>query len=89
MKLVETKILEKHVHMRYADNDDPAKATEWVDIQVPIASLKLPAPSGIEIALGNPETRLLSTIKQAALRYARDEIIGVETQRLASVPGTH
>jgi hypothetical protein len=80
MKLVETKISETAVHMRYADNPDSAKATAWIDFQVPIADLVV--PNSPESPLGELESHYLAVIRQAALRHAR-EIIGAETQRLA------
>jgi hypothetical protein len=81
MKLVETKISETAVHMRYADNPDLAKANQWIDFQVPLDALKF-LDHGGERALGNIEERYLGVIRVAALRYAR-EIIAAETQRLS------
>ena len=85
MQLVETKISGTMVYMRYADNPDSAKATKWVDFQVPLALLELPSSQGDD-PLGNPESRYLGSIQQAALRYARD-LIGAETQALADRVG--
>jgi hypothetical protein len=82
MQLVETKISETTVQMRYADNPDSAKATVWIDFQVPLKDLTLP-DADQEYPLGDIEIRYLGSIRQAALRYAR-ELIGEETQRLAS-----
>lgn len=81
MKLVETKISENAVHMRYADNPDTTKVTQWVDFQVPLADLKY-VDHGIERQLGKLEDRYFVEIQLAALRYARDAI-GAETQRLS------
>jgi hypothetical protein len=85
MKLIETKILGTTIRMRYADNADPLKATQWLDFQVPLADLSLPAVD-TEYPLGDPEKRYLGSIRQAALRYVRN-VIAAETQRLASLPG--
>ena len=85
MKLIETTVLEKMVRMRYADNVDPVKATQWIDFQVPLALLELPSVNG-DHPLGDPESRYLGSIQQAALRYARD-LIGAETQALADRVG--
>ena len=81
MKLVETRISEKFVYMRYADNPDTTKATQWVDFQVPIAALKVADQNG-EYPLGEIEKRHLGSIRGAAARYAR-EILAEETQRLS------
>ncbi|MBJ7542335.1 hypothetical protein [Rhodomicrobium udaipurense] len=80
MKLIETTITGTSVRMRYADHEDAAKATQWVDFQVPISELHLPS----ETALGDPEPRSLALVRLAALRYARD-VIGSETQRLSNL----
>ena len=85
MELIETKISKTSVHMRYANNLDPAKATQWIDFQVPFDGLTLPAANG-DYPLGDPESRFLGSIQQAALRYVRD-VIGAETQGLASRVG--
>jgi hypothetical protein len=81
MKLIETKILETTVRMRYADDADPAKASQWIDFQVPLAELL--SPNG-RVELGDPESRYLAEIRLVALRYVRDAI-GAETQRLSSL----
>jgi len=83
MKLVQTSVTETAVHMRYADHTDPSKAAFWVDFQVPLIELKVPAGQG-EDKLGNPELRLLSEAQLGALRYARG-LIGDETQRLSKL----
>ncbi len=80
MKLIATTITETAVRMRFADAEDETRATKWIDFQVPLDGLKLPSDTG----LGDPETHFLATVRQAALRYARD-IIGDETRRLASL----
>lgn len=82
MQLVQTNISESSIRMRFANNADPAKATEWIDFQFPLAVLK--APVGPTAALGDPETRYLAEIRLAALRHVRD-VIGDETQRLSGL----
>lgn len=85
MELIETKISKTSVHMRYADNPDPAKAREWFDFQVPLEGLTLPTANG-DYPLGDHESRYLGSIQQAALRRVRDAI-GAETQALADRVG--
>jgi hypothetical protein len=51
MKLIETTITDKSVRMRYADNEDAAAASEWIDFQVPLAKLE----HAEKTALGDPE----------------------------------
>jgi hypothetical protein len=86
MEHVETTILATTIRMRYANDPDRAKATEWFEFEVPIAPLSLPSASG-DIALGELRTRLLASVELATLRYVRDAI-GAETQRLAGL-GRH
>ena len=83
MKLVETKISETAIYMRYADNPDIAKAMVWIDFQVAIADL---IAVDQRTPLGDVEERYLAEIHLAALRHVRDTI-GVETQRLSSLAG--
>jgi hypothetical protein len=42
MQLVKTAMTGSTVWLRFADHDDLAKAKEWIDVQVPIAALKIP-----------------------------------------------
>jgi hypothetical protein len=86
MKLVETKISEIAVHMRYADNPDSAKATTWVDFQVPIAGLR----DGVEhrqSPLDQLEKRFLGSIQEAALLYVQD-VIAKEIRATATRRGS-
>src|SRR5215211_2843343 len=81
MKWVETTITENSVHVRLADDADPAKAAHWVDCQMPIAKLvqRSDAP------LPNPPGSLpLAAIQAAALRAARASI-DEEIARLSSL----
>jgi hypothetical protein len=56
MKLVETTITENSVHVRLADDADPAKAVRWVDCRMPIDELvrdsgtSLPNPDLLQLA---------------------------------------
>jgi hypothetical protein len=84
VKLVETKISETSIHMRYADDPDAAKASIWIDFQLPLASLK--NQHNQNELLGDPESQFLAEIRLAALRHVRDAI-GGETQRLSSLAG--
>ncbi len=81
MKLVETRICETMVHLRYADNPDNAEARIWIDFQLPLKDLTLPG-SDMGSPLGDPEIRYLGVIRQAALRHVR-KVLGEETQRIA------
>jgi hypothetical protein len=83
IKLVETAIRPTAVRLRYADHDDPNKATEWIDLQFMAASLKHPKTDN---ALGDLEPRFLLEIQGAALRRARD-VIDTEIQRLRDQEG--
>lgn len=80
MHLIETTITQTAVHMRYANDADRTKATYWIDFQVPLSDLKLPAGQG-EDALGDPQHRLLAEVQVGALRHVRGEV-GAESQRL-------
>ena len=42
MKLVKTSVTDSTVWLRFADNDEAAKAKEWIDVQVPISALTVP-----------------------------------------------
>ena len=84
MMLIETSVSDKSVWMRFADTSDCAKAAHWIDFQVPLSELKVPAGSGTEVLLGDPELQLLSEVRLAALRYVRD-VIGAETRRLSGL----
>jgi hypothetical protein len=81
MTLIETIVSETSIRMRYADHEDPVRATQWLDFKVLIADLKSPDQHNL---LGDPETRFLAEVRLAALRHARD-IIGDETKRLSNL----
>jgi hypothetical protein len=42
MKLIETMVMESEVYVRYADDANPEKATQWLDFQLPLSELKHP-----------------------------------------------
>jgi hypothetical protein len=65
IKLVETNISGVMIYMRYADNPDTAKATQWVDFQVPIADL---IAFDQRTPLRDVEERYLAETHLAALR---------------------
>ena len=81
MQLIETTVLTSSVRMRYADNADATKATEWIDFQVPLGLLAEGEPK-----IDDPELNFLAEIRLAALRRVRD-VIGAETQRLSRLAG--
>jgi hypothetical protein len=80
MKLIETNVSAKSVHMRIADDGDLTKAKSWIDFRLPLDSLTLPS----ETKIGDPELQLLGVIQIAALRYARG-VVADEAQRLAKL----
>lgn len=80
MKIVETTILENSIRMRLADQFDPTKATEWIELLVPMTALRHPRDE--KRPLGDPDTQMVAEVREAALRYARQTIVD-ETQRLA------
>ena len=87
MKLVKTSITDSTVWMRFADDNDPAKAKEWIDVQVPVSALKAPAKKlgmfaqadadwGFTKApspdpLGNPSRQTVGALQVTALRYVK------------------
>ena len=81
MQLIETSVTAASVRMRLADADDPLKATQWVDFQVPIAELRVAHQPGGTQPIGDPESEYLSTIRGSALRRAQDVIVA-EIRRL-------
>jgi hypothetical protein len=85
MKLIETIVTTTSVRMRYADNADAAKASQWVDFQVPLADLKHPE-NQLEMNPEKLESQLLAEIHQAALRCARDALNN-EMRRLSGLRG--
>ena len=83
MKLIETTVTATAVHMRYANDLDPAKATQWVDFQVPIDAVwQAVGPPGTPSI--DPELQGLGEVRLAALRHARG-VIGDETRRLSEL----
>jgi hypothetical protein len=84
-KLVETTISETTVRLRYANENEAAKSTEWIDIQVPLAELLVPHTHQ-PTKIGNPEPYFVAEVRLAALHYVRD-VIGAEIQRLGVVAG--
>jgi hypothetical protein len=59
IKLVETAIRPTTIRLRYADADDPAAATEWIDLHFAAKDLKHPKSGN---PLGNLEPRYLLEI---------------------------
>jgi hypothetical protein len=86
MILLETKILNDSIQMRYADNPDPTQAAEWLEFRAKLLGLVHPYSRGGPQPLGNPEEQFVSESELAALRYMRD-VIGEETQRLSNLVG--
>jgi hypothetical protein len=84
LKLIETTISPTAVRLRYADNSDPTKATQWMDIQAPIAELMEPRRE--QAKLGEAELQYLAELHRAVLQYGRHVING-EIQRLAKQAG--
>lgn len=84
MKRVETKISETSIRLRYADNADPMKASEWMDFQFSIADLHRPNTGGT--ALGHLENRFLEELIGAVLLHAKDAI-DAEIRNLRDIRG--
>lgn len=70
MKLIETCVAETTVRMRFADNADATKASEWIDFQLPTANLKRESDTRIS----TPALVPLGAIRVAALQHVRDVI---------------
>jgi hypothetical protein len=68
IKLVETAIRPTTIRLRYADADDPAAATEWIDLHFDAKDLKHPKTGN---PLGSLGPRYLLEIQAAALHHAR------------------
>jgi hypothetical protein len=101
MKLVKTSMTGSTVWLRFADDDDPAKAKEWVDVQVPIRALKAPAKKlgmfaqadvdwGFTKApsadpLGEVSRQTVGALQLAALRHVKG-LIDLQTRALSSQP---
>jgi hypothetical protein len=79
---VETKILANAIHVRYADNPDPTRATEWLDAQVTMPNAKMPSGT----VLKDPEGHYLAGLRLVALLYARSTA-DAEIQRLQGILG--
>jgi hypothetical protein len=67
--LIETVISGGSIRIRYANDADPTKATEWIDFRIPLSELKSRREEtiGAEAHLYN-----LAEVHLAALRYVRD-----------------
>jgi hypothetical protein len=39
MNVIKTEVTENHVHLRLADQTDPAQATSWIDCRLPRSAL--------------------------------------------------
>jgi hypothetical protein len=81
MKLLKTTVTETTVHMRYADDPDPAKATSWIDFHVPTKALTY-RKGGM---FGDPEAQWLGDIQVAAIRHVRNIIIENSRQTLGKM----
>jgi hypothetical protein len=86
MKLISTSLTDTHIWMRYADNADPTKATQWFEFQVPLADLVHPSSrsSQAPVPLDVPDKEFVGAVRLAALRHVRN-LVGGETQRLTAV----
>lgn len=80
MKHISTTVSETAIHVRYANDPDPAKATEWIDTQVTLPNAKL--PSGTTLA--EPDAHRLAGLRLVALLHARDAA-SEEIQRLSQI----
>ena len=82
MKLIQTTISEISVRLRYADNEDAAKATQWMDFQFPLSDLRNTEDPTRQAR--QPSVQFLAEVQRSALRRARD-VIGEETKRLVTL----
>jgi hypothetical protein len=82
MQLIETKILQNAVYMRLADDPEPQKAAHWIEFRAPLDEL-LFATFSADVPLGDIEKRYLGSVRQSALRYARDKL-SEEIQAIAN-----
>lgn len=77
---IETTISQGGVRVRYANDLDSAKATEWIDVRTLAPNLKM----GSGTRVSDPESHSLAGLRVAALLHARDEL-NAEIQRLAEI----
>ena len=82
MNIVETKISETSVRLRYADNADPAKATQWMDFQFPLGDLL----NSEKKPFADLQLEFLVEVQRGVLRQARD-LVGAEMKRIADLAG--
>jgi hypothetical protein len=81
LTLVETTISAATIRMRFADQADAAKATEWIDYQVKLEDLKHASGTKIPSPM---EHHFLGVLQAAAIRHVR-EAVSVEIQHLANL----
>jgi hypothetical protein len=79
-KIVETTLTASAVRMRLANDADPAKADEWVDLVIPIDRLRRGSGEPIRSS-ADLESLDLATIQAIALHHARD-VVAAEMARL-------
>jgi hypothetical protein len=70
MKLMETNVSGSSVRMQFANDPNPALATEWLEFEAPIDLLKTQAAS----PLSDPSARRLVVVQLALLHQMRDAI---------------
>jgi len=80
MKLIETTVSGSALRMRYADDADATKASEWVDFQVRLSHME--REPGKTIA--DPELLFLAELRRAALEHVQSAI-GAEIRRLQAL----
>jgi hypothetical protein len=79
MKPISTTVSENSVHFRLADETDPAKAREWIDILIKRTDLKIPSGTAPHL-----EIQYLSVLQIAALNHAL-QLIQDEIRRLKNM----
>ena len=72
MNLIQTTIAGKAIRMRFANDGDAAKATEWIDFQLDIEGIEPPA------------VPLVAEAQITALRRLRD-VLAEESKRLVAL----
>ena len=79
MKLVKTTVTDEAIRLRFADEQEPWKAKQWIDLRLPTDRLVLPDKT----VLGALESHTLAEVRLGALQRALD-VIDAEIQDVAT-----
>lgn len=73
MQLIETLVTESAVYMRYADETDPEKVTQWLEFHVQLPALKHPNnPLQELLQVAKLERLHLGTIRLSAIMHIQE-----------------